>query len=359
MTALGAFRTGAGVVERPGTPVLRFRGPQALWFLDQLVTNRVVDLPAGAGADALLLTPKGRITALLHLWVTGEEEVFAVVDAGPDPGAAGTLRAFFEGRVFATRVVVDDLTDAVALVTVLGPRAGEVVGAALATAGRAGPEPVTLPAGEEHANLAVAPGDPPMVVARAVRPVAGYELLVPAARAEAVVAALFSAGGEACSAEDLGRLSVVEGLPRYGRDFDERFLPQEAALERAVHFAKGCYLGQEAVAMAQRGRVKRRLRHLAFDGPPVAGVPTTEGRPAGEMTSLGDEDGRGWAIAWVPTAVEVGTAVEVVPAEGASAGAPARAEVRELPGTHTGPRAPSARELRERLTGAGGVPGTP
>ncbi|MGH2687388.1 MAG: hypothetical protein ACRDKW_01060, partial [Actinomycetota bacterium] len=63
MTALGPFRTGAGVVDRRGTGVLRFRGPQARWFLDQLVTNRVVDLPAGAGADALLLTPKGRITA--------------------------------------------------------------------------------------------------------------------------------------------------------------------------------------------------------------------------------------------------------------------------------------------------------
>jgi folate-binding protein YgfZ len=353
MTAgLGPFRTGAGVVDRPGAGVLRFRGPQARWFLDQLVTNRVVELPAGAGADALLLSPKGRITALLQLWVTAEEEVLAVLD----PGAAGTLRPFFEGRIFATRVSIEDLTGAVTLVAVLGPRAGEVVTAALAAT--AGPGPVALPGDGEHANVTV--GDPPVVVARALRPVAGYELLVPAARAEALAGDLVAAGGVACAAEDLERLSVVEGLPRYGADFDGRFLPQEAALERAVHFAKGCYLGQEAVAMAQRGRVKRRLRHLAFDGPPLAGVPVHEGRPAGEVTSLAEEGGRGWAIAWMPTSVEVGAAVEVVPEEDIPGeGASARAEVRELPGTHAGPTAPSARELRERLTGAGGGTGTP
>ncbi|HEY8202903.1 MAG TPA: hypothetical protein VII47_16340, partial [Actinomycetota bacterium] len=216
-----------------------------------------------------------------------------------------------------------------------------------------GGEPPVLPGGEEHANVVVSAGDVTVLVARVVRPVPGLDLLVPRDRLSGMVEALVSEGGEARTTGDLGVLSVVEGLARYGIDFDDRRLPQEAALERAVHFAKGCYLGQEAVAMAQRGRVKRRLRHLAFEGPPATGSLVHEGLPVGEVTSAAEEDGRGWAIAMVSTSVALGSAVEVRHADG---GEGPRAEVRELPGTHEGPKAPSARELRERLGGAPRAP---
>jgi folate-binding protein YgfZ len=343
-TGLAPFRTGAAVVHRSDAGVLGFTGPQARWFLDQLLTNRLLELPTGSGADALLLTPKGRITALLQMWATGDEEVVAILDGA----GAARLCPFFEGRVFATRVSIADRTGSVSLLTVLGPRAGPVVEDALGGMGMS--QPVMLPGDEELANVTLRSGDGSVVVVRATRPVPGYDLLLSAERRAAFVEALVAAGGETRPATELDRLSVVEGLPRFGSDFDERFLPQEAAFERAVHFAKGCYLGQEAVAMAQRGRVKRRLRHLAFDGPSVAGPLVCGGEPAGEVMSLADEDGRGWGIAWVPTAVAVGTTVDV--AGGAGAEPLARAEVRELPGTHTGPRAPSARELRERLAGS-------
>jgi len=55
------------VVDRSGRGKLRFRGEQALWFCDQLLSNQVVDLADGEGAEALLLTPHGRIRALLRL----------------------------------------------------------------------------------------------------------------------------------------------------------------------------------------------------------------------------------------------------------------------------------------------------
>src|SRR5437763_947216 len=97
---LRPFRSGAGVVERSEQGLMRFRGPQARWFLDQLVTNRVLDLPPGSGTDALLLTPKGRITALLRLRASGDEEIIALLD----PGIAAMAGPFFEGRIFATRV---------------------------------------------------------------------------------------------------------------------------------------------------------------------------------------------------------------------------------------------------------------
>lgn len=345
---LAPFRQGAGILDRSDRGKLQFTGEQARWFLNQLVTNEVEHVEPGHGADALLLTPNGRITAVMRLLVAGRS-VFADVD----PGQAPPLLDFFQGRVFTTRVEIADVTDGFGLVCVLGPAADRVVREAVAglVEGESDQDRAlgaSLPSDDEHASTHF--GSAALV--RVVRPVRGLDLWVRRADAGKLIAALQAAGGERVTPEDYGALCVVEGLPRFRVDFDERFLPQEAALERAVHFNKGCYLGQEAVAMAQRGRIKRRLRHLGFVSGPATGSIRHEGEEAGAVTSAAAEDGTGFGIGAVRTAVPLGAEVDVVPGEGS----PARAVVAELPGTSEGPKPPSARELRERLWG---VPAPP
>src|SRR6185295_19675723 len=68
--------------------------------------------------------------------------------------------------------------------------------------------------------------------------------------------------------QELERLRIEAGTPRFGREIDDRVLPAEAGLEeRAVSFTKGCYPGQEPVARQHyRGKVNRRLRVLEVDG---------------------------------------------------------------------------------------------
>ena len=81
------------------------------------------------------------------------------------------------------------------------------------------------------------------------------------------------AGAEPIGAEELERLRILAGTPRWGYELDDRVLPAEAGLEeRAISFTKGCYPGQEPVArLHHRGHPNRTLRVLAVDG---------EGRPA-------------------------------------------------------------------------------
>jgi folate-binding protein YgfZ len=69
-------------------------------------------------------------------------------------------------------------------------------------------------------------------------------------------------------AEELERLRIRAGTPRFGREIDDRVLPAEAGLEeRAIDFEKGCYPGQEPIARQHyRGRVNRTLRVLAVEG---------------------------------------------------------------------------------------------
>jgi folate-binding protein YgfZ len=236
---------------------------------------------------------------------------------------------------------------------VVGPAADDIVRETLAARWeREGPDAQSLgaelPSDEELASTHFGS----TAIVRLRRPIWGVDLWTRRDQSADLVGALVEAGGATATSEDFTQLCVIEGLPRFGVDYDSGFLPQEAALERAVHFSKGCYLGQEAVAMAQRGRVKRRLRHLHFDGEPAAGPLRIDGADAGTVTSIASEGDRGFGIAVVRTSVPVGAEAEVE----AEAGRVVHARIAELPGTAKGPALPSARELRERIAGAAAPP---
>jgi folate-binding protein YgfZ len=91
------------------------------------------------------------------------------------------------------------------------------------------------------------------------------------------------------SPEALEALRILEGRPLYGRDITERYLPQETGQAQALHFSKGCYLGQEIVErIRSRGQVHRLLTPLTLAGELPTELPApleADGRPAGEITS--------------------------------------------------------------------------
>lgn len=315
---------------------LVFTGSQALWFLDQLVTNRVEDLPAGKGAEALLLTPKGRITALLRILST-QGAVLADLD-----GDARSLAEFFQGRVFTTDVSIKEVSEEFSIFRLISRGAGEIV----STVTKLPDLPV-----DEHDVVAFEGG----YVVRVIWPPEGFDIWTHRDRAGEVFEDLKKAGVVEMDDDDYDSLRVAEGIPLYGVDFDETYLPQEAALERVVHFDKGCYLGQESVAMAQRGSVKRRIQHLRFHGRPVFGkMRPQDGEgldDVGRVTSIAHSE---FGIGTVKTSVGSDSRVEVVVEDGHIEDVYLDndyvvAEVRELPNTNYGPSAPSARELRERL----------
>ncbi len=97
------------------------------------------------------------------------------------------------------------------------------------------------------------------------------------------------------AAESLEVLRILEGTPRYGvdiRNTDKAHdLPQETGQDRALNFAKGCYLGQEIVErIRSRGSVHRTFSGFTLTGAlPAPGAElTTESapRPVGELTSV-------------------------------------------------------------------------
>jgi folate-binding protein YgfZ len=311
-----AFYASAGLVDRSSRGKLEFTGEQNLWFLDQLLTNSLEEMSSGENADALLLSPKGKVTDHFRL-LRHQDWVYADVE----PGREEDLKSFFEGRVFMTRVGISNVTETFALLELLGPDTERVLSL------------VPLPKGAIARHLD--------------RPVPGSTLWIPSGALKEFYEALIAAGALAVDASDFETLRIVEGMPSL-RDY-EGYLPQEGALEYLVHFSKGCYLGQEAVAMAQRGSVKKRLRHLHFHDEPSIGSVFSEDKKVGVVTSAAGDRGVAKGIGMVSTSVVLDSEVFVETQESTRL----RAVVKALPGTIEGPSLPSARELRERLQGTG------
>ena len=116
-----------------------------------------------------------------------------------------------------------------------------------------------------------------------------YELWAPSAGLKHLWSGLRTAGATAAGCAALEAFRVAEGIPLYGVDIAERDLPQETSQMRALHFSKGCYLGQEIVErIRSRGNVHRHLRPLELMGPiPAAGTELIQedGAAAGQITS--------------------------------------------------------------------------
>ena len=94
--------------------------------------------------------------------------------------------------------------------------------------------------------------------------------------------------GEEVGEEELERWRIEAGIPRWGREIDERVLPAEAGLDEThISFTKGCYPGQEPIARQRyRGKVNRKLRVLDVEGDATPGTELLlEGKTVGRITS--------------------------------------------------------------------------
>ncbi len=100
--------------------------------------------------------------------------------------------------------------------------------------------------------------------------------------------ALIAAGAKPVGTEALEMFRVGAGVAKYGQDVTDKHIPQETEQFHALHFSKGCYLGQEIVERVRsRGAVHRHFAGFVIDGPtPQAGAEVqVEGKRVGEITS--------------------------------------------------------------------------
>jgi aminomethyltransferase len=241
------------------------RGEDRVRLLHAMTTNHVEQLAPGGGCYAFLLDSQGHILGDVNLFCEADH---LLLDTEPE-----TSRKIFEHinrYIIADDVTLEDTTASTATLAIEGPQAAEV----LASLGAPVPEAA-------HAHVEWGP----RTVARVDSTGAGgFFLFFPTGEKSELARQLEAAGAAAATPEDALIVRLENGRPRYGEDITEGHIPQETQMLHAVHFNKGCYIGQEIVERVRsRGHVNRLLVRLAIDGerPPAPGTKFT----AGEITS--------------------------------------------------------------------------
>jgi folate-binding protein YgfZ len=242
---------------------LRVSGEDSLTFLQGQFTNDLHQRPKGEAVYGLWLNQRGKVLADSFVRIVSAREAWIVSYFSP----AAVIRERLEAYIIADDVVVEDVTEVTAGLTLFGDVTapdGGGEGAAWSFDARRTLEP--------HREFIFSLGAP----------------------AETSMA---RRDGVSLSSESVERMRLAAGIPAVPADIGPADLPNEGGLESAaISYTKGCYLGQEVMArLKSMGQVRRRLLRVRGTGepPPRLTALFQAARKVGELRSAA-RDGADW-----------------------------------------------------------------
>jgi folate-binding protein YgfZ len=245
---------------------IKITGMDAKMFLHRMISSDVKSLAPGQGVWSLFLDVKGHIQADFKLYEFPDFLLMILQRHLLDRITKGLDR-----YIISEQVSMKDVSDEYAMFQVLGPQ-----GASELTAKGVSKLP--------DRNLAFESASIGGVDCSVIRLGAGYALLCNSSDASALLNSL-SLPPIGMRAFDIFR--IEQGLALSGVDFDDTNLPQEARLDGALNFQKGCYLGQEVMArLDAQGHVNRMMMGITSSQPLNAGDKIYKGdKEIGRITS--------------------------------------------------------------------------
>jgi folate-binding protein YgfZ len=229
------------IVDRSSWGRIRVGGADRVRFLQGLTTINIEKLGDGEHGWGAILTPKGRVVAVVDVANGGDHLVVAC-----EPVIADKAR-----QVLERYAVMDDVA--------FEPIAG-----------------AAHQVWEDLASVWTAP-----------------------------IAAGAPAGARPELDAEVERIRIRAGFLRYGADVDEDHFPFETPLVALLDYTKGCYVGQEPVFRVHaQGNAARTLRGLAVEGDEPLASRTAIDHPAksgaGVVTSaVGSGDGATLALGYL------------------------------------------------------------
>lgn len=276
-----ALRQGVGVLDLSATGKLELRGQNAVQFLNGLVSNDVKTLLPGDGVLAAFPTLQGKLAALCRIYNVGAHLLLEL-----DPANRAKIFKNLSRFVPAGEFFVNDVSEQLALFALQGPQTPALI-AALTE--QPAPNTTKYKITERKISATVV-----LIAAHERCGETGFDLFVPAASAASVWERLLAQGARAVGQTAFETRRIEAGVPREGVDVGEDYILLESALDDAVSYTKGCYLGQEVIARIHwRGQPAKQLRGLLIESDHLP-IPRAElhavdgnmaGRRVGEITS--------------------------------------------------------------------------
>lgn len=254
-----ALRGSCVVMDRGWRVRLRVSGGDSQRWLNGMVTN-TADLAPGHGNYSFLLNPQGRLQGDMYVFRDGDGYILET-----DACQRERITAWLNRYIIMDDVMLEEVTGQTATLALAGPDATNI----LAMLGASAPETPLL---METVKI-------DGVVVTMVRDDASclplYSLWHDPAHTRQLLDTLKAAGALPAGWQTAELLRIASGTPLFGVDLRERDLPQETGQDRALHFSKGCYIGQEIVErIRSRGAVHRGWSGFVLDTAPGATLPS-------------------------------------------------------------------------------------
>ena len=272
-----AARSSVAVADASFRGRIAARGNDTLDLLNRLTTNLVDPLPEAAGRTTVITTGKGRV--LDWITVLPWNERFLLLTS---PERRAEVADWIDMFTFEEDTTLEDVTESTAMLSILGPSAESIVEQLFGASTSALPTLGSVTAPWRDAEVLVARTNP------AGQP--GFDVVVPAASAEALWDAAIALYATPIGRQALEALRIEARVPRWGAEFTDDNNPLEAGLINQVSWAKGCYTGQEVVArLYNYHRIQRFMVAVELpagvDCPPGA-VLMADGSSVGRLTSV-------------------------------------------------------------------------
>lgn len=259
-------RTNVGMQDLSSMGEVDIKGPGAERLINQLLVNEIRDLEPGRLRYSSMCNHEGGLIDDVTVYKFSDEHFMIVTSSAPRKKTARWIAE----QAIGTSAYVTDISAAIALPVVQGPRSREFLASIVQDADLERLRYFHFTTGRI--------GDTELVISRSgYTGELGYELYTPAEEAGALWDHLIQAG-RAFGLKPYGvaamhTLRLEKGLVLYGADVDESHTPFHVGLDRWVRFDKRSFIGREALLRIQERGVEERWVGLVLQGE----VPATAG----------------------------------------------------------------------------------
>ncbi len=229
---LSDILTSAAAVDLGWLVRVAAKGEDRTRWLAGMTTNEVQTLAEGRGNYNLVLNAQGRIQGDLYAFREQDRLVLETTSSQVD-----RLIQHLDHFIIMDDVELERLTG-IAAVGVIGATATKIFAKLGVDVGQ------MVPMQQLTSTLN---GIPATIVRAYSILIPRFEIWAEVSKVSELWTALLDAGCRPAGLNALESLRIIEGIPAYGIDIQEKHLAQETSQTRALNFNKGCYLGQEIV----------------------------------------------------------------------------------------------------------------
>ncbi|MFZ2644160.1 MAG: glycine cleavage system aminomethyltransferase GcvT [Verrucomicrobiia bacterium] len=298
-----AVRKDCGIFDISHMGEVRVSGPQALSFLNYLLTNDLARLSVGQGQYNLMCNERGGTVDDLYAYRIGEQEYLLIINASRIEADVPHIQKVAALKSLPPpELEIKNCSDDAGAIAVQGPRSAAVMEALL-------PGIAT----EVKRNRIVwksLAGQKVLVARTGYTGEDGFEMVIPAETTAAVWELLLKQNVKPCGLGARDTLRTEMCYPLYGHELDEETSPIEAALSKFVALDKPAFVGKEHLqrqTLSGRSKTLVAFRMNGRSAPPRPHYPlVAAGHVVGEVTSGTQSPslGVGIGMGYVPLACE-------------------------------------------------------